>query len=264
MARQGLRGSARLCVALAALLVLLVPATAEARYASRTLKIGSNGSDVKQLQGYLSKVGLPTPTTGHYGNTTAGNVKRFERQAAWRADGKATPGEQRVIKQAAVSSPETGGTSTRGSGGSSRPRNRTGKARISRDGRTAIAPDRAPRAVKRAIAAANRITRKPYRYGGGHGRWQDSGYDCSGSVSYALHGGGLLRSPLASGGFMRWGRPGRGRWITVYANGGHAYVVIAGLRFDTSSAGAGGGSGPRWRNRSRSPGGYVARHPGGF
>jgi peptidoglycan hydrolase-like protein with peptidoglycan-binding domain len=265
MARQGLRSSARLCVALAALLALLVPATAEARYASRTLKVGSNGSDVKQLQSYLTRVGLPTPTTGHYGSTTEGNVKRFERQAAWQADGKATPGEQRVIKQAAVSSPESsGGSSNAGGSGTKHPRNRTGRARLSSDGRTAIAPDSAPRAVKRAIAAANRITRKPYRYGGGHGRWEDSGYDCSGSVSYALHGGRLLSSPLASGGFMRWARAGRGRWITVYANSGHAYTVIAGLRFDTSSAGAGGGSGPRWRTTARSPGGYVARHPAGF
>jgi hypothetical protein len=142
--------------------------------------------------------------------------------------------------------------------------NRTGKAKLSSNGRTAIAPRNAPGRVKKAIAAANRITRKPYRYGGGHGKWEDTGYDCSGSVSYALHGGGLLRRPLASGSFMNWSRSGRGRWITVYANSGHAYVVIAGLRFDTSSAGSGGGSGPRWRSRGRSSRGYVARHPAGF
>jgi hypothetical protein len=142
--------------------------------------------------------------------------------------------------------------------------NPTGRARISSDGRTAIPPDGAPAQVKRAIYAANKLTRKPYRYGGGHGKWNDSGYDCSGSVSYALHGGGLLRQPLDSSAFMHWGRAGRGRWITIYANGGHAYTVIAGLRFDTSSAGAGGGSGPRWRNRGRSSSGYVARHPSGF
>ena len=142
--------------------------------------------------------------------------------------------------------------------------NPTGRARISRDGRTAIPPNNAPPQVKKAIYAANKITRKPYRYGGGHGKWNDSGYDCSGSVSYALHGGGLLRQPLDSSAFMRWGRGGRGRWITIYANSGHAYVIIAGLRFDTSSAGAGGGSGPRWRNRGRSSSGYVARHPTGF
>jgi hypothetical protein len=158
----------------------------------------------------------------------------------------------------------SGGTAPGGAAASSGPSNPSGKAKISRDGRTAIPPNNAPPQVKRAIAAANKITRKPYRYGGGHGKWNDSGYDCSGSVSYALHGGGLLRQPLDSSAFMRWGRAGRGSWITVYANSGHAYTVIAGLRFDTSSAGASGGSGPRWRNRGRSSSGYVARHPSGF
>src|SRR3954462_1693412 len=158
----------------------------------------------------------------------------------------------------------SGGTAPGGTSPSSGPSNPSAKAKISRDGRTAIPPNGAPPEVKKAIYAANKITRKPYRYGGGHGKWNDSGYDCSGSVSYALHGGGLLRQPLDSSAFMRWGRGGRGRWITVYANSGHAYTVIAGLRFDTSSAGASGGSGPRWRNRGRSSSGYVARHPTGF
>jgi hypothetical protein len=167
-----------------------------------------------------------------------------------------------VAATSGVADASSGGTAP-GSKSSSAS-NPTGRAKISRDGRTAIPPNNAPPQVKRAIAAANKITRKPYRYGGGHGRWNDSGYDCSGSVSYALHGGGLLRSPLDSSAFMRWGRGGRGRWITVYANRGHAYAIIAGLRFDTSSAGAGGGSGPRWRNKGRSSRGYVARHPSGF
>jgi hypothetical protein len=164
----------------------------------------------------------------------------------------------------AATSASTGGTAPDSRSAGSGKTNSTGRARISSNGRTATAPRSAPQAVKKAIWAANRITRKPYRYGGGHGRWEDSGYDCSGSVSYALHGGGLLRSPLSSGPFMRWGRSGRGRWITVYANSGHAYAVIAGLRFDTSSAGSSGGSGPRWRSRGRSSSGYVARHPSGF
>src|SRR3954453_16496595 len=157
-----------------------------------------------------------------------------------------------------------GGTAPGGTSPSSGPSTLPPKAKISRAGRPPSPPDSTPPQVKRAIYAANKITRKPYRYGGGHGKWNDSGYDCSGSVSYALHGGGLLRQPLDSSSFMSWGRGGRGRWITIYANSGHAYVIIAGLRFDTSSAGAGGGSGPRWRNRGRSSSGYVARHPTGF
>jgi hypothetical protein len=134
-------------------------------------------------------------------------------------------------------------------------------AQLSPDGRTAIAPASAPLQVKNAIYAANQITRKPYRYGGGHRRWNDSGYDCSGSVSYALRGGGLLKSPLHSSAFMKWGLPGRGLWITVYTNPGHAYLVIAGLRFDTSGPGE---RGPRWRKTARSSRTYVARHPTGF
>ena len=88
--------------------------------------------------------------------------------------------------------------------------------------------------MRRIIAAGNRIADKPYKYGGGHGQWEDSGYDCSGSVSYALHGAGYLNSALTSGGFMSWGSPGRGRWVTIYAAPGHVYMVINGRRFDTS------------------------------
>jgi hypothetical protein len=132
----------------------------------------------------------------------------------------------------------------------------------------AYPPRNAPKQVVNAIAAANKIIRMPYRYGGGHGSFNDTGYDCSGSVSYALHGGGLLRSPLDSGSFMHWGGAGKGRWITVYANGGHAYAYIAGLRLDTgmrnNARGAAPGSGPRWNYGARSNRGFVARHPVGF
>jgi hypothetical protein len=107
----------------------------------------------------------------------------------------------------------------------------------------AIPPSNAPRRVVQVIRAANHIRKKPYKYGGGHGRWRDRGYDCSGSVSYALHGGRLLRRPLDSGGFMHWARRGKGRWITVFSNPGHAFMVVAGLRFDTSMV---RGSGPGW------------------
>jgi len=125
----------------------------------------------------------------------------------------------------------------------------------------AIAPRSAPPRVKAVIAAANRIRNKPYIYGGGHGRWEDRGYDCSGSVSYALHGGNFLTSALDSTSFMRWEKGGLGRWITVFANSGHAYAVIAGLRWDTSMT---PGNGPGWSEQMRSRAGYVARHPAGF
>ncbi len=118
-----------------------------------------------------------------------------------------------------------------------------------------------PLAVRRVIAAGNRIARAPYSYGGGHGNWDSGGYDCSGSVSYALHGGGLLATALPSGAFMSWGAPGPGRWITIYANPGHAYMVVAGRRFDTTGREQ---TGSRWQDTLRDTSGYVVRHPPGL
>jgi hypothetical protein len=130
----------------------------------------------------------------------------------------------------------------------------------------AYAPDQAPDQVKQAIWAANQIVGLPYRLGGGHKRgFTDRAYDCSGTVSFALHGGGLLNAPRDSSGFLRYGLKGKGLWITVYTNPGHAFAVIAGLRLDTSAAGDPSGlSGPRWRPNLRSTRGYRARHPVGL
>jgi len=137
----------------------------------------------------------------------------------------------------------------------------TAKARLLPNGML-IPPKSAPARVKRVIWAADRIRTKPYIFGGGHARWWDRGYDCSGSVSYALHGGNFLTSPLPSGPMEKWGLDGQGRWITVYANSGHAYAEIAGFRWDTS--GDAEGTGPRWHEELRDNVGYVARHPAGF
>ena len=134
-----------------------------------------------------------------------------------------------------------------------------------------LAPASAPTRIKRVIAAANQIVEKPYVYGGGHRPYTrgelDRGYDCSGSVSHALHGGGFLRSPLPSGALMSWGLSGPGRWTTVYAHGGHAYLVVAGFRFDTSMHDAdapGPATGPRWSRTLRRSSAFVARHPRGY
>lgn len=138
------------------------------------------------------------------------------------------------------------------------------EGRILTNGKAA-APAGAPQAVKDAIAAANEIIGRPYIYGGGHKSFTSRGYDCSGTVSYALHGGSLLDDPLDSSSFLSWGESGRGSWITVYTNPGHAFMVIAGLRLDTSAAGdKTGAKGPRWRPRLRSTSGFKARHPDGF
>jgi cell wall-associated NlpC family hydrolase len=130
------------------------------------------------------------------------------------------------------------------------------RARVLPDGR-AVAPRNAPDVVKQVIQAANAIADTPYKWGGGHGGWEDTGYDCSGSVSFALAGAGLLQSPLNSTGFMSWGSAGEGRWITVYTNPGHAFMVVAGLRFDTSGRAA---NGTRWQTAGRSVAGFEARH----
>jgi hypothetical protein len=131
---------------------------------------------------------------------------------------------------------------------------------------TRVAPPvDAPPAVQQAVLAANQIIGKPYRYGGGHRSFIDRGYDCSGTVSFALNGGGLLQDPLDSTGFFRWGERGAGQWITVYTKSSHAFVVIAGLRLDTSAAGdPSGAKGPRWRPVLRSTRGFKARHPEGL
>lgn len=137
-------------------------------------------------------------------------------------------------------------------------------ARISSDGRKATIPKGTPAPVKKMIRAANSLTRKPYRWGGGHARWYDKGYDCSGATSFVLRAGGQLSYPMVSGTLARWGKGGRGNWVTIYANKNHVFMVIAGLRFDTSSMGAGGGKGPRWRGTVRSTSGFKVRHPAGF
>lgn len=125
----------------------------------------------------------------------------------------------------------------------------------------AIAPADAPRRVQKVIAATNKIRNKPYKWGGGHGNWNDKGYDCSGSVSYALHGAALLGAPLVSGDLSRWGESGPGQWVTIYANAGHVYMTVAGLRFDTSGQRQ---AGTRWQPVRRSNRGFRVRHPAGL
>jgi hypothetical protein len=132
-------------------------------------------------------------------------------------------------------------------------------------GGIALAPTQAPLSVKRAIWAANQLRSKPYRYGGGHASFRDNGYDCSGTVSYALGGARLISSPMSSSDFRRYGQWGQGRWITIYSRNGHTFAVIAGLRLDTTP---GDGTryrwAPRWQTTFRGPAGFEARHPLGL
>jgi cell wall-associated NlpC family hydrolase len=193
--------------------------------------VRSRGSLVRVLQ---RKLGIGAD--GVFGPQTRAAVRRFQRArglfpdgvvgpVTWRALGRA--GTRVVLKRGSLHRSRGGGGST----------------------------------ISRVIAAANRIASHPYKWGGGHGRWQDSGYDCSGSVSYALHGGGLLRSALDSSGFMSYGAPGKGRHITIYANPGHVFMVVNGRRFDTSGRST---TGSRWQPDMRSTAGYTVRHPVGY
>jgi len=138
-----------------------------------------------------------------------------------------------------------------------------GSRAVLRNG-VAYAPANAPYRVKEAIWAVNTIRHKPYHWGGGHGSFYDSGYDCSGTVSFALHSAGALGQPLPSSDLLRYGDSGRGRWITIYSKHGHTFAVIAGLRLDTTDFRYGGDVGPRWYTEGRSTWGFSARHPSGL
>ncbi len=136
-----------------------------------------------------------------------------------------------------------------------------GNRAVLRNG-VAYAPKNAPDAVKRAIAAGNRLQGKPYKWGGGHGRYDDRGYDCSGTVSYVLRHAGLMDGCLTSSGYFKYGKSGPGRWISIYTRRGHVYLTVAGLRLDTG--GPGGRTGPKWRSLERSTRGQTVRHPAGY
>jgi cell wall-associated NlpC family hydrolase len=236
-------------VAAAAALTLIPAAGAVAApYASRTLAQGTTGADVEALQRFLGEAGYETTADGEFGPATARSVRSFETAEQRAVDGKATRSEQRLVQ-------------TRAEEGDTAPAVEDTEEAYVDDNGLAVAPASAPEEVQQIIEAGNKIATKPYRYGGGHGRWRDSGYDCSGSVSYVLHGAGLLDTPLDSTGFMRWGERGEGDWVTIYANAGHAYMTVAGLRFDTSSSKR---SGNRWSETTRSARGYRVRHPEGL
>jgi cell wall-associated NlpC family hydrolase len=218
-------------------------------FGERVLKRGQSGSDVRTLQRYLTRVGVPTTADGQFGPRTAGSVRTWERRSDRRVNARVSRGEARRLRSEVGQGMQTQQAPAAPAGE---------EAALGPDGK-AIAPASAPQQVKDLIAAANRIHGKPYKYGGGHATWNDSGYDCSGAMSYALHGAGLLKHPRASGGFTTYGRAGKGTWITVYAHGGHGYLVVAGLRFDTGWNNA--GKGPRWSDVMRPSDGYAVRHP---
>jgi Putative peptidoglycan binding domain len=278
-----------------AIVALLALALAPPASAERTVERGDRGKTVRKLQRLLH-----VDADGVFGRGTVRALKRFQRRRGMRADGIAGPATWRALKRGGgrraskrssvaalqrrlgiaadgVFGPATAravrrfqrrrGLTPDGVVGPAtwralgirgkRPLLKRRSSARRRGGRRGGLPLR----VRRAIHAGDRIAFKPYRLGGGHGSFRDSAYDCSGTVSYVLHGAGALSSPLDSGALMSYGRPGPGRWITVYANPGHAFMVVNGRRFDTSMRGRGGS---RWSSRMRSTAGYVVRHPPGL
>jgi peptidoglycan hydrolase-like protein with peptidoglycan-binding domain len=217
------------------------------------VKRGMSGHDIRVLQDFLSRAGFKVGVDGEFGSTTEKAVRKFETAQSRAVDGVMDAGDIDALRTlAGQDDPGAGTQPTQLAPGDT--------AQIGPDG-LAIAPATAPDPVKAIIAAGNQIASKPYKYGGGHGKWNDSGYDCSGSVSYALHGAGLLDEALASGDFESWGDAGPGQWVTIYAKGSHAYMVVAGIRFDTSGRTK---NNTRWQADMRSSSGYVARHPTGL
>lgn len=213
----------------------------------------------------MTRVGVETPVDGAFGPRTFRSVRRYERQFRLHVDGRVSRRQAAGLRKRAYAASEpVPPPKTRAQlPAAEEPLGLTDgpKAVLSPDGKTALAPASAPQPVKDAIAAANRLVHKPYIYGGGHGRLEDRGYDCSGTVSYALVHAGLLEAPRPSGGFYGYGQGGKGDWITLYTNQGHMYAIIAGLRLDTSGPGE---RGPRWRPETRSSSGFKARHPDGL
>lgn len=259
---------AAICLALTSGVALLpapVPAGAAA-FGERTLREGMRGHDVRLLQRHLTIAGWRTTADGAFGRGTKRRVRRFERAIDRRPNGVVSRRDARALRE--LSKAKRAERRRRRAERRAEDREALDvgelpgdRARLTDNG-LAVAPADAPPKVKAAIAAGNEIAKKPYKYGGGHGaRVRDSGYDCSGSMSYALRKAGLQRRSMASGAYARWGRPGRGRWITIRANGGHSYMVVAGLRFDTSARKR---TGSRWTDEMRSARGFRGRHPRGF
>jgi peptidoglycan hydrolase-like protein with peptidoglycan-binding domain len=226
------------------------------RLGRRTLRNGLHGSDVTILQGYLTIAGFPTSVDGSFGPQTAASVAAFKQaHNISPANGVAGPSFVRALRSAISSYTSDVAVGT---------------ARINPDG-TATLPAAAPAAVQAMVTSADQILNTSYCVGGGHGKWKSSCYDCSGSVSYVLHGAGLLSSSEDSTGLESYGAPGPGKWVSIYSDPSHAFIVIAGIAFDTADYGGPNipaGTGPRWRSNplgNLADGGhYIVRHPPGL
>ena len=231
------------------------PSSAQSPWGNKTLKPGMSGSSVTLLQFYLDVVGVPTNVDGQFGSRTKSSVITFEQDHGLQANGVINPRDGRSLGGAVAYVD------------SIKP---NGKTQIHSNG-TASAPSNAPPVVVALVSAANQIINSSYCYAGGHGSWKSNCYDCSGSVSYALHGAHLLSVPEDSTQLESYGAPGKGRWITIYADASHTFLVVNGRAFDTANYGGPNrpaGTGPRWRSNPTGNladgGNYIVRHPPGL
>jgi len=256
-------GGATLTSALPTATTQTAAQTATSLLGRRVLRLGMHGADVKQLQRALTAAGYRTAADGEFGPATRASVIRYQRATGLRANGVLSRSEARTLKTATLTTTRTATATTSAT-------TADGSATIASDGELEL-PAGAPAAVQEIVAAANSIIDTHYEWGGGHGSFQSSGYDCSGAVSFALHGGNLLSSPEDSTGLETYGQPGKGTWVTVYSDPSHAFLVVDGRAFDTADYGGPNipsGSGPRWRmnptGNLQDGGSYVARHPSGL
>ena len=232
-----------------------VTTTKHGALGARVLHQGMRGHDVRILQAYLTEAGYGTMVDGDFGPQTKQNVMSFQASQGLTANGVVTLTLAQSLQHAVATTQALPPT---------------GKTHINADG-TATAPAGAPAEVAAVVAAANQIINTSYCYAGGHGSWTSSCYDCSGSVSFALHGAGLLSTPYDSTQFETYGDPGPGHWISIYADASHAFIVVAGRAFNTANYGGPNvpaGTGPRWRydplGNLADGGNYVVRHPPGL
>jgi peptidoglycan hydrolase-like protein with peptidoglycan-binding domain len=253
---QGSKRTAAKAVSQAPTPTTITPNGGSRHLGQRVLRQGMSGHDVRVLQGYLTLAGFPTNIDGQFGQGTEQNVMAFQTAHGMTATGVVSYADAQELRAVVA----TAGAST----------GPVANAQINPDG-TATAPSSAPAVVAQVIAAANKIIGKPYLYAGGHARWNDVGYDCSGAVSFALHGAQLLSAPEDSTELESYGSPGPGNWITIYADSSHTWIVVAGIAFDTANYGGPNipsGTGPRWRTNPTGNladgGDYVIRHPSGL
>ena len=240
--------------------------TARSRLGHRVLRMGMHGPAVRQMQRALTIAGYHTAADGRFGPATRASVVSFQRATGLRANGVLSRSDGRMLLSDARTAPRKTPTATTTTSATTA----DGAATIASNGELQL-PAGAPAAVQKIVAAANSIIDTSYEWGGGHASFQSNGYDCSGSVSFALHGGGLLSSPEDSTGLESYGQPGKGTWVTVYSDPSHAFLVVDGRAFDTANYGGPNipsGSGPRWRldptGNFQDGGDYVARHPAGL